>query len=997
MTNLFDLQILVDRFQTNIEFYKDTKNAYNEHSCRIEYIDRFLKLLGWDVANEKGLAPQYREVVAENYSTRTDRPDYTITLRGVPKFFIEAKKSAVDIIRDASPAIQTRKYGWNAKHRLAVLTNFEYLAIYDTCHVAKEDDNCAVARYRLYHYMEYVKKFTEISSLISRNAVYSGEFDSYLDNNFPASGGYIQQVDTLFLSQINEWRVALSNELYAKGGRYASLEVLNDVVQEFINQIVFLRICEDKNLPLYHKLKDTITDSTQLKDKLEELFRAADRRYNSGMFSGDDIIFDLSCEVIKDMIEGLYYPQSPYLFNIIEPNLLGKIYEMFLTEQLVLLDDNTIGLGQKKNCQNRSVVTTPTEIVKYMVEKTLSKVCEGKTPVEILDISIADIACGSGIFLEEAFSFLQNYCVQWYVSHGQTDHLVEIGADLYKLPLQEKKEILCSCIYGIDIDIHAVEVAKFSLLIKLIEDETAPSVAEVVPILPDLGSNIHFGNSLVSHTEMTGISGATHQMIDIVPFDWNKINEGNSFDAIIGNPPYVNTEEMHALLPSAEFEIYKKKYRSAYKQFDKYFIFIERAIDKVKDNGFICYIVPNKFFKIGAGENLRDLIAKGKMLVSLDDFGDAQLFEDKTIYSSIVLLCKAEQTTFVYNSIDSANKLWAGEAMDVVEFSAAVLNKLPWRLTTDLDFLKMLQKLDTVAVPITKHADIFTGIQTSAEQKRTYWFADEEIIDETEECYTIRRKGTVFSIEKSILRPYFKPVKKSEKKQNTYSHLTTNKHIIFPYDSKGKVIPLEELKTNYPGTYEYLLANYDVLAPKGIVSGGKRDVNYATADTWYRYGRHQALTAFNNRKKLIVGILSKTPMYALDTNDYLIASGDTAGYCAVCKQDGSPYELEYIQAWLTNDYTERILQIIGSDFENGFYSRGRSVLVTLPFVELDFDDPDQKVIYDKVVEATRTIYQINEELAEQPAKRIANTLQRQKESLMYEIQELIARVYRLEF
>lgn len=44
-------------------------------------------------------------------------------------------------------------------------------------------------------------------------------------------------------------------ERNAQGGRYASLEVLNDVVQEFINQIVFLRICEDKNLPLYHKLK----------------------------------------------------------------------------------------------------------------------------------------------------------------------------------------------------------------------------------------------------------------------------------------------------------------------------------------------------------------------------------------------------------------------------------------------------------------------------------------------------------------------------------------------------------------------------------------------------------------------------------------------------------------------------------------------------------------------------------------------------------------------
>ena len=78
--------------------------------------------------------------------------------------------------------------------------------------------------------------------MIARDTVYSGDFDSYLDANFPATEGQTQQVDTLFLSQINEWRVALSNELYAQGGRYASLEVLNDVVQEFINQIVFLRI-----------------------------------------------------------------------------------------------------------------------------------------------------------------------------------------------------------------------------------------------------------------------------------------------------------------------------------------------------------------------------------------------------------------------------------------------------------------------------------------------------------------------------------------------------------------------------------------------------------------------------------------------------------------------------------------------------------------------------------------------------------------------------------
>ena len=199
--------------------------------------------------------------------------------------------------------------------------------------------------------------------LFSRDVVYSGEFDRYLDDNFPATDGEKQQVDTLFLKQINDWRISLSNELYRKGGRYQSLEVLNDVVQEFINQIVFLRICEDKNLPLYHKLQDTVSEPEQLQAKLEELLRSADHRYNSGMFSGDDIVFDLSSAVISEMIKGLYYPQSPYLFNIIEPNLLGKIYEMFLTEQLVLLSDGSIGLGKKKDCLNRSkTISSPENI-----------------------------------------------------------------------------------------------------------------------------------------------------------------------------------------------------------------------------------------------------------------------------------------------------------------------------------------------------------------------------------------------------------------------------------------------------------------------------------------------------------------------------------------------------------------------------------------------------------------------------------------------------------
>jgi len=993
------VKALIEKYEISLHYYKDPRQAYNEHSCRMEYIDPFLQILGWDVANCSNMPPQYREVIAENYSAKRDRPDYSLTLRGVTKFFVEVKKPSVDIINLPESAHQARKYGWNANHSIVVLTNFEYLIIYDTTVVPKEGDGSAVALYKKYHYSEYYNKYDEIYKLISRDSVYSGTFDSFFAQELMHETAHKQKVDVHFLNEINRWRVALSNDLYTKDTKYRSLEILNDVVQDFINKIVFLRICEDKYLPTYQKLIDTITDKASLNEKISELFKKADKRYNSKLFVENSIVFDLSNAVIADIIEGLYYPKSPYLFNIIESNLLGKVYELFLTEQLVLLSDEIITLSKKKECVNRSVVTTPDEIVNYITDKALNRLCKGKTPNEIYQLRIADIACGSGVFLEAAFEYLQNHCVEWYI-HNNPKHLLEIGNGLYKLPLEEKKKILCSCIYGIDIDVHAVEVAKFSLLVKLIENETSPSVVDSKPILPMLDSNILHGNSLISDSELAGANLSDIDNTLIVPFNWDSINEGNLFDAIIGNPPYVSTEDMHALIPAIEFNSYKNEdnYSTAYKQFDKYFLFIERSIKKINNGGCVCYIVPNKFFKIESGKNLRELIASQKILVSIDDFGDTQLFEDKTIYSSILFLERKEQSNFIYSRVSSPAALWVGNMEKSVCMDISTIGEAPWKLTDDLEILALLQKISAHSVLLETHAEVFNGIQTSAERPvPIYWFSDDEIIKETAKAVTIKRDNKLFTIEKTILKPYFKPTRKAEKGLNSYSILSTNKQIIFPYEKNGNLIYKAKMEKKYPGAYAYLKHYYDRLVPKTVSSSGTRDVPNATDETWYQYGRTQALTAFINTPKLIVGVLSKEPMYAYDINDMLIASGGTAGYCAISEKQGNHYKLEYIQAWLSNPITERIIRISGSDFEGGFIARGTFILSKLPFVELNLNSAKQKKLYEKTVGTVQEIYRLNDLLAKEMSKTEERGLLHRKQNLISEVESLTTKIYNLDF
>lgn len=984
-----DLHRLVVQFKNALNVYKDSSEN-NEQECRDEFISPLLECFGWDVSNKQGKLPQYKDVVVEKFANVRDRPDYTLTLNGLSKIFVEVKKPSVDITKDKEPALQARRYGWNAGHKIVLLTNFEYLCIYDSTVKISETDTVTTGLYRRYHYEEFESKYSEIYDLISQENVYNGKFDVFLHENFQNNNRFTQGLDETFLDMLNLWRLKIGEYLFNSDEKYKNIDQLNDIVQDFINQIIFLRICEDRNLPLYKKLYDAAEDQEQLKTELTKLIKEADKRYNSGLFSGTDLIFDLDNTIILHMIMALYYPLSSYMFDIIEPSLLGKVYEQFLTKKLAV-EDESLKLVDKKEYEDRFIVTTPVHIVKYMVKEALDSKCDGKTPEQILTLRVADIACGSGIFLEEAFQFIQDYCMNWYLKNDPS-HLIELGNGKYKLPLIDKKKILLNCIYGVDIDAHAVQVCKFSLLIKLIEDETNPSVKNITPILPNLDDNILNGNSLI---ERNDIDSSNLDLLKVIkPFDWTLINQGNNFDIILGNPPYVKTEDLHLLETEDEISIYKQKYKKVVrKQFDKYFLFIEKAISLLNPDGVLEYIVPNKFWKIDAGEKIRLFLSN--KIEKIDDFGSLQLFEGKTIYSSIIK-CVNKTDNCKYAVVDkSAERLWAGNVKEYTSIKNSSLTEKPWLLLSDPDLMGLMSKIKNKCIELGSVVDIFNGIQTSAEQPPVYWFGFDEIENENANSYEIKKFGKKYRIEKDILKPYFKPTKQSQKGLTTYSLFETDKKIIFPYDADGKLYNIEIMQKKYPGTFSYLKDQYELLKPKTL--GGKRDVKDANTSNWYQYGRTQALTSFINVPKLIVKVLVTTyPMYIYDNMDTLIASGGTAGYVAISNEGKSKYHLHYIQAWLDSPITEKIIRSMGSDFEGDAVARGTYLLPVLPFVDLDFSDHKQKDIYDKVLSNTALINKINEQILGADRATL-NTLKAEKERLIQDNHNLIEKVYNFEF
>lgn len=931
-----------------VQKYKENRNAYlqadyNETQLRTDFLDPLFEMLGWDIKNNQGKPTNEREVLVEealreDANSNTKKPDYTFRLFSERKFFLEAKKPRVKIDSDAEPAKQVRRYGFTAKLKISVLSNFEHLAIYDCSQKVDYNDSATKARIKLYHYTDYEEAFEEIKKQLSHEAVYTGEFDETWKEI--ESQLKLSSVDDLFLKQINEWRLILGKEIHAHQNQLDEVQ-LNDIVQSYINSIIFLRVLEDRNIEVYKMLLN-FADNEDL-NALIQKFREADRKYNAGLFNHaltEEIITNNS-SAFWTIIKQLYFPESIYSFVVFASDILGNIYEIFLGEQLKITNEG-ITLEKKPEHIDRDIVTTPTFIIQDILRETIAKHCIGKTDTEILQSSFADIACGSGAFLLETYQLLHDTLVDYYLKNNPAE-LIQTAISTYKLKFKTKRQLLTNCIFGVDKDYNAVEACKFGLLLKLLENEDNNTIP--TPALPNLDANINFGNSLLDSEK----TSAENQW-DINPYDFG----ATTFDVIVGNPPYMATEHMKQFTP-LELPLYKTHYQSAYKQFDKYFLFIERGLNLLKPNGLFGYIIPNKFTKVGAGKKLREFLAYKKEVEQIISFGANQIFQDKTTYTCLLILKKAEQEHLNYLEVQSL-KDWktrniASHNYDSVEFEK--LDDDGWTLVPGnlKPIFESIESQSQTLELLIGSENIYNGIQTSANNIYIHTATNED-----EQFYYFQKDGTDWKIEKELTRPYFKTSSGSDN-LNTYRPFSPNAFVIYPYlkTAEGiQFVEIEQLESDYPNAFAYL-NHY-----KEALNNPKRDIKPTpeTENEWYRYGRHQSLDKCDVPAKIIVGVLSQGNKYAIDYYGTLISSGGTAGYCMITLPEDFPYSIYYIQALLNSKYLEWFSALNGEVFRGGYIARGTKVLKKLTIRVIDFENETEKELHDKIASLQEALIQL---------------------------------------
>lgn len=225
----------------------------------------------------------------------------------------------------------------------------------------------------------------------------------------------------------------------------------------------------------------------------------------------------------------------------------------------------------------------------------------------------------------------------------------------------------------------------------MLEDETTSTANDMMvlfheKILPNLTNNIKCGNSLIGTDILTNkLDLDLDQERKLNPFDFKmafpkvfgsanpsrvsnpaRVENARGFDAIVGNPPYVDIKALDKI----DVEYYFNKYKSVENRINLYAIFIENALNKINNNGVVGYIIPNSILFQSSYLKLRDLILKNHSVEEIVKLPD-NIFKDANV-ETVILLLNNNNKNKNCKTIIFENR----EKLDFLDFDKSIKNQI---------------------------------------------------------------------------------------------------------------------------------------------------------------------------------------------------------------------------------------------------------------------------------------------------------------------------------
>lgn len=472
-------------------------------------------------------------------------------------------------------------------------------------------------------------------------------------------------------------------------------------------------------------------------------------------------------------------------------------------EDLIHLFEITI---PSKEILVNGAVYTPNYIKNFIVNESLKTVQNS----DFESITVADISCGTGAFL-------------YTVSERIKEKTGRSYFDIFK-----------DNIFGLDISDYSITRTKILLSLLAITNGEDVEAFEF---------NLAVGNAL--------------------NFDWNKqFEDFSGFDIVIGNPPYVRaknlSDETKMLL--TKWEVTKSGNP------DLYIPFFEIGLKHLKQNGILGYITVNTFKRSVNARNLREYFKTNLLDITILDFGNAQVFQNKSTYTCIIFINKKKSEVVKYQKITPEDIL-QNKINHFVEINYDQLNTKKGWILNKPEILETIYKIEKTGTPFGEKYLIKNGLATLSNDVFIFKPVDED------DRFFYHQNGKLYKIEKGICRDIIKP-----NRLKTESEIPQLKEqIIFPYHqedgqtnlfnfSSNKKVIFEEqyFQDTYPNAYEYLKGNMEQLL--------NRDKGKPKKYKWFEFGRTQALTDLG--KKLLFPYMAGQPYFVYtDQEDLLLYAG----------------------------------------------------------------------------------------------------------------------------